>query len=396
MKCLLVFALSILATPCAYSQSCSGNPPIVCSGEKIVSPAVRQPVGAKLVSATCTTLVIKWTGAPGQDYLVKLMYKNDATNSVDTITGTNITCDANNNCTATIPVVAGVKYWWSVEAKSIIGSCSFYSYPVSGQLQYPIAACNQAGNTITFKGKVMLQGAYNSSTGSMSNDLNTTGVLQSYAASQPYHNATFNYSGTESVGTGFFAAHPDIVDWVLIELRDANAPATIVATRAAFVTQDGSLVETDGSSHAIAFQNIANNYYHVVIKHRNHLAIRTADPVDFINGYGEFDFTTANFKSFKNQNYTSTVQMGNVWLMRGGNTKGSTVVKYTGPGNDQNQILNIRLGGSLSLIVNNVYAAEDVNMNGNIKWSGPGNDQNFLLNVALSGSLSAILVEQLY
>jgi hypothetical protein len=79
----------------------------------------------------------------------------------------------------------------------------------------------------------------------------------------------------------------------------------------------------------------------------------------------------------------------------GGNATTTSVVKYTGPGNTQNQVLNVKLGGSLSLIISNVYAPEDVNMNGNIKWSGPGNDQNALLNNVLAGSLSAILTEQL-
>ena len=71
-------------------------------------------------------------------------------------------------------------------------------------------------------------------------------------------------------------------------------------------------------------------------------------------------------------------------------------VKYNGPANDQNQILNVRLGGSLSTILSNVYQAEDVNMDRNVKWNGPNNDQNFLLNIILKGFLSTVINQQTY
>lgn len=80
--------------------------------------------------------------------------------------------------------------------------------------------------------------------------------------------------------------------------------------------------------------------------------------------------------------------------MRGGDANSNENTKYNGPSNDQNQILNNRLNGSLSIIINNVYANEDVNMNGNIKWNGPENDQNFLLNIVLNGFLSLIFNQQ--
>ncbi len=125
------------------------------------------------------------------------------------------------------------------------------------------------------------------------------------------------------------------------------------------------------------------------------MALRTLAPPDFNCGKVCYDFTTAGYRAFKNESYTSPVQMGNVWVMRGGNANSTNNVKYNGPGNQQNQILNIILGGSLSKILINVYAAEDINMDGVIKWNGLGNDQNFLLNIILGGSLSTIYNQQL-
>lgn len=383
MKSILFLSLGLLVFSTTSSQD-------ICPPSKGPSPVVPKPTEASLVTVTCSSLVVKWKGNANQTYEVKGTYNNGGTITITM--GTNITCDGSLNCTATIPVVPGTMVTWSIETINDINGRTLHSYPVIGVLENPIPACTGSG--VTFGGRVMLQGAYNTSTGLMNNSLNNLGILQAQASNQPYNSAGFNYSGTESVGVGFFAAHPDIVDWVLIELRDANAPLSLVGRRAAFVKQDGTLVETDGTNTAISFPGIAAANYHVTIRHRNHLSIRSAAPIDFNSGTAAYDFTTANFKSYKNQPYPSPVQMGKVWVMRGGNANINQNIRYIGPANDQNQVLNGKLGGSLSQILNNVYAPEDLNMNGNIKWSGPGNDQNFLLNVVLAGSLSTILLEQ--
>lgn len=275
-------------------------------------------------------------------------------------------------------------------------------YPNGGVIRY---AYDAAGNrvskrvlqlpVITFSGKVLLQGAYNTTAATMNNTLNSLGILQGNAATQPYGNPSgSNLRTSETVSSNFFSSHQDIVDWVLLELRDATTPSSITATRAAFVKQDGSIVDIDGVT-AVNFIGVTPGNYFVAIKHRNHLAIRSSATIDFSSGSGNYDFTTGSNKAFQNQSYTSTVQMGNVWAMRAGNANSNNSIKYNGPGNDQNQILNVKLSGSLGNIINNVYAPEDINMNGNIKWNGPGNDQNFLLNTILQGSLSTIFLEQL-
>ena len=271
-----------------------------------------------------------------------------------------------------------------------------YTYDASGNRLHKAAIQSPSLlQTVTLSGKIFLQGAYNTSNGTMNNTLNSSGILSTSALSQPYNNTAFNYTGTENVSSGFFTAHSDIVDWVLIELRDATSPATIVATRAAFVKQDGSLADTNGVSTQITFIGVSHGNYYVAIHHRNHLGISSSATIDFTGGSGSYDFTTAANKAYQNKSYTSTVQVGSIWAMRAGNANSNNNVKYNGPANDQNQILNLKLMGSLSNILNNVYAPEDINMNGNVKWNGPGNDQNFLLNTILNGSLSTIYLEQL-
>lgn len=370
--------------------------PQSCPGGKVVGPAVAEPTLPGIVTATCSTLVVKWTPNAGQSYTVSASRYNPITNTKDTVNGSTPTCTG-SNCTSVIPVVAGTKVTWSVQSMTFGSTPPFdpvYSYPVISVLDYPISPCNQPGNTVTFSGRVMLQGAYNAATGMMTNTLNTLGILQTQAVNQPYNILAFTYTGTEKAGAGFFAAHPDITDWVLIELRDANAPLSPTARRAVFVEQDGTLVDTNGVSTVINFPGIASTQYYVSVRHRNHLGIRSAAPVDFSSGTADHDFTSASFKSYQSKAYTSSTQMGSKWAMRAGDANINQNVRYTNPGNDQNQIFNTKLGGSLSLILNNVYAAEDLNMDGVIKWTNPGNEQNFLLNILLKGSLSIVLETQ--
>ncbi|TDH29075.1 hypothetical protein EXU57_03115 [Segetibacter sp. 3557_3] len=248
---------------------------------------------------------------------------------------------------------------------------------------------------ITFSGRVFLQGAYNQASGLMINFLNHRGILQSKAATQPYSNAPFYYPGSESVSPGFFEAHNGIIDWVLLEIRDAVSPSTIVARKAVFLTQNGMLVDLDGMSTKISLTGLTPAKYYISVRHRNHLAIRSSSLVDFSSGTGDYDFTTSPGKSYQAQPYASTVQINSVHAMRAGDANANGNVRYSGPANDQNHLLNVKLGGSLSLVLTNVYSPEDMNMDGTITYNGPGNDQNFLLNIIFSGFLGTMYVEQL-
>jgi hypothetical protein len=100
------------------------------------------------------------------------------------------------------------------------------------------------------------------------------------------------YSGTES-----FTSLPNenIVDWVLVELRDApNAASaddnTIVATQAGFLLNDGSIVAEDGSSNMSFDLSISQNLY-VVVYHRNHIAVLSNYALTQSGGVYSYDFT---------------------------------------------------------------------------------------------------------
>ena len=101
--------------------------------------------------------------------------------------------------------------------------------------------------TIQLDIKVFLEGPYNATSGIMSNSLNP----QFLPLSQPYNNSPWNYDGNESI---LSIPNSNIVDWILIELRDAPGDAstatgsTYIGKRAAFLLNNGNIVDLDGIS----------------------------------------------------------------------------------------------------------------------------------------------------
>ena len=87
--------------------------------------------------------------------------------------------------------------------------------------------------------KLFLQGAYNPETDLMSNYLLQRNVLPT---EQPFGGEPWNYAGTESVENADLLPE-NVVDWILVEIRDANNPATIVEQKAALLLQDGSIAD---------------------------------------------------------------------------------------------------------------------------------------------------------
>lgn len=130
----------------------------------------------------------------------------------------------------------------------------------------------------------------------MDNSLNTSGYLP---LSQPYYNAPWSYNGTESVVS---IPGSDIVDWVLIELRDAPSAiqannSTQVARQAAFVKRNGEIVALDGSNYPVFNISISNQLF-ALVWHRNHLGVMSANALQNSGGVYSYDFTTSSTQVF--------------------------------------------------------------------------------------------------
>jgi PKD repeat protein len=171
-----------------------------------------------------------------------------------------------------------------------------------------LIAENSAGNDIEIKTNyiqvqsldfyvnlnVMLEGAFNGS--GMSTNLIE---LPDFPLSQPYSVSPWNYPGAEYVETIPY----DIVDWILIELRDATSAATAtassrIARQAGFLLSDGSIVGLNGTGN-LHFSNLTIQHsLFVVIWHRNHLPVLSANPLVKSGEVYVYDFTTSASQAF--------------------------------------------------------------------------------------------------
>ncbi len=117
---------------------------------------------------------------------------------------------------------------------------------------------------------------------------------------QPYNISPWNYEGFENVDS---IPNTEIVDWVLLEFRDTTEASlatgqTSIAHRAAFLLSDGSIVDLNGFSYVqIPVLQISSSLF-VVVHHRNHLAIMSANPLAQTGGIYTYDFTAANSQAW--------------------------------------------------------------------------------------------------
>jgi hypothetical protein len=145
----------------------------------------------------------------------------------------------------------------------------------------------------------LLEGPFNGT------DMNT-GINSILPLNQPYSGLPWNYGGTETVGS---IPNTDIVDWVLVELREtaggasAATSGTMVAQSACFILKDGKLVGLDGTNKAI-FSLIVSDSLYVVIYHRNHLGVMSANALthSYTGGFNvySYNFTDGQSKAYNN------------------------------------------------------------------------------------------------
>lgn len=171
--------------------------------------------------------------------------------------------------------------------------------------------------------KVYLEGPFTGS--EMSTDLQG---LADFPLTQPYAGLPWNYPGTESVTN----IPPGVVDWVLIEYRDAtNAASATAATRigrqAAFLLNDGSVLDIGGASVLQPSISVSQELF-VVVYHRNHLAVLSADPLIMTGGIYSYDFSTAAEKAYGGSNAHTEIVPG-IWGMAGGDCNADGLVNTT-------------------------------------------------------------------
>jgi len=231
--------------------------------------------------------------------------------------------------------------------------------------------------------KVYLQGPYLPG-GTMNTALSAS---DSFPTTQPFNVPPFNYTGTEMIAS----IAPNVVDWVLVEARDAGDVTSILDRRAAIVLDNGNVVDTDFTS-PVLFNNILDGDYYIVVQHYNHFPVMTGTAITLPNAIIH-DFTdVASFPPYGGADALIAVETG-VGAMIAGDVNGDGQLKYSGPNNDRGIILQLLISVTGSNSITSTidgYYSEDVNLNSIVKYSGPGNDPSLIIQNlgALTGSAS--------
>ena len=180
--------------------------------------------------------------------------------------------------------------------------------------------------------------------------------------------------GESTSATVLSATGPNaIVDWVVVELRDALDPTIVRGTRSALVQRDGDIVGTDGTS-AVQF-DLAVKDYHIAVRHRNHLGVMTAAAVRVSVAPKHYDLSNGSMALFGTEPSRSLGSRNVLWS---GNTLVDDILRYSGSTNDRDPIL-ARVGGAVPTATSAGYLPEDVNMDGKVRYVGASNDRDPIL-----------------
>jgi hypothetical protein len=188
-----------------------------------------------------------------------------------------------------------------------------------------------------------------------------------------------------------------MVDWVVVELRDATDPSEVLYSRSCLLRAEGIVVGAyisgpGPSAGPLPLIPAPAGSYYVAIRHRDHLGAMTAEPVSLSSTTTTIDFTDPDMQTWGTTARTSV--NGNMVLWPG-DANGDGVTQYTGSGNDRDAVLQA-IGGIIPTnTVNNVYDRRDVNMDGNIIYTGANNDRDVILQ-AIGGVVpTAVRTQQL-
>ena len=210
-----------------------------------------------------------------------------------------------------------------------------------------VSDTNTLCDTVYLNTKVFLQGAaLNPNSGEehlMRDDLRAAGLLPT---TSPYSDglicdtSVFNATGTNA-----------IVDWIWLELIDQDN-SSLITGQSALLQRDGDIVAADGISN-ITFSISGVNHY-VVVSHRNHLGIRSANAVVLAATPTHIDFTTD--ASLVNGGVNTLSEIRN-----------NTYAILSGDEDANGQVQNTDVNTVILIIGTSGYSNADMDLNGQIQ-----------------------------
>jgi hypothetical protein len=181
----------------------------------------------------------------------------------------------------------------------------------------------------------------------------TTNLNNLLPLTSPYGQSPWNLPGNPAVSA---IPNTDIIDWILVELRDApDAPSagsgSMIMQKAGFLLKNGSVVDLDGQSN-MQFTGTISQQLYAVIRHRNHLGIMSAQPLDLSGNVYTYNFSLDSGSAFsEGQKHLAAA----VWGMIAGDSDASGIINL----NDKNQNWKTESGHA-------GYLSGDFNFNGEI------------------------------
>ena len=296
--------------------------------------------------------------------------KNGATQS----SGALSTVYQSNPSRLVFPGLTGGSYVLEVNTTNGTGQNTLYC-PRYDFFPFCVPMANDCQTQVAVR--MALQGALPS--GTVMQDALRTGGLVPLA--EPYSALGYAYVG---IAPGASTTAPvlaingnnAVVDWVVVELRNAAAPYPVVSSRPALLQRDGDVVDRDGDPY-IAFPMASGNY-RVAVRHRNHLGVMTG--AAYALGIDPCR-TPIDLRLSTTGTYGTNARklVGSVQCLWAGDATGDGTVKYAGGGNDRDPILTAIGGAVPTATITGQYRAEDVNLDGQVKYAGSANDRDIIL-----------------
>ena len=107
-------------------------------------------------------------------------------------------------------------------------------------------------------------------------------------------------------------------DWVLLQVQETTNGG-VIAAQSTFLGHEGYLLSDDGTTGIVA--HVHSGSYYLVVKHRNHLSVMSAEPVPFTNEVVEYIFTSGPDRFYGGASGTVEVDT-DVWGMAAGDADG--------------------------------------------------------------------------
>ncbi|MDA3924124.1 MAG: hypothetical protein PF904_05440 [Kiritimatiellae bacterium] len=244
---------------------------------------------------TAFAILSDWQSANGQD-AHSLSANGQFVNPVDG----NYRVQPNSPC-----VDAGVNSFWMFDAVDRDG------FPrITGKT----ADIGAYELNMTSSIRLFLEGPFQTGTDSMSTALTTN---QSISTTSPYGDDPRTANGI-----------PDnVTDWVLVQFRKTPYGSAVIS-RSTFLRSDGWLLNDDGK-RGLDIDLPPGASYYVVVKHRNHLAAMSAEPVAFDEQLLLYDFSTNSSAYFGGSNGCVAVsgETGTFWALRAGDSDGDGKIR---------------------------------------------------------------------